>query len=185
MINRQFNQFPVLDSERLTLRKIEFEDEIQLYKLLSDEDVARFDYFYPVKSHEQVIKFIERYNEELYENEEITWGIVLKENNKLIGICCLGDFEEGARRSEVGYSIIQNYWGNGYATEAVKTLIKFGFNYMNLNRIEAIITPGNDASVKVLEKLNFTKEGLVRERDLIKGKLEDGIIMAILKREYL
>jgi ribosomal-protein-alanine N-acetyltransferase len=56
---------------------------------------------------------------------------------------------------------------------------------MNLNRIEAFITPGNDASVKVLEKLNFTKEGIVRERDLIKGKLEDGIIMSIIQKDIV
>jgi len=55
---------------------------------------------------------------------------------------------------------------------------------MNLNRIEATITPGNDASVRVLRKLDFVQEEIVRERDLIKGKLEDGIIMSVLKREY-
>ena len=56
---------------------------------------------------------------------------------------------------------------------------------MNLNRIEAIITPGNYASIRVLEKLESITEGIVRERNLIKGKLEDGIIMSILKREYI
>jgi [ribosomal protein S5]-alanine N-acetyltransferase len=55
---------------------------------------------------------------------------------------------------------------------------------MNLNRIEATITPGNDGSVRVLKKLNFKQEGIVRERDFIKGKLEDGIIMALLKKDY-
>lgn len=111
-------------------------------------------------------------------------GIFLKDNDVLIGTCCLGDFNEGAMRSEIGYSILRNEWGKGYATEAVNEIVRFGFEVMGLNRIEATITPGNDASVRVLEKLNFTKEGLVRERDLIKGKLEDGIIMAILKKDY-
>lgn len=111
-------------------------------------------------------------------------GIFLKDNDVLIGTCCLGDFNEGAMRSEIGYSILRSEWGKGYATEAVNEIVRFGFEVMGLNRIEATITPGNDASVRVLEKLNFTKEGLVRERDLIKGKLEDGIIMAILKKDY-
>lgn len=75
-------------------------------------------------------------------------------------------------------------WGRGYATEAIREVLDFGFKVMNLNRIEATITPGNNASVRVLRKLNFVQEGIVRERDLIKGKLEDGIIMAVLKREY-
>ena len=97
----------------------------------------------------------------------------------------MGEFNQGARRAEIGYDLTQKQWGKGYATEAVKAVIDFGFNRMNLNRIEATITPGNDASVQVLKKLNFTREGIVRERDLIKGQLEDGIIMSLLRREYL
>lgn len=184
MINKNFKPFPKLETQRLVLRQIDNSDVTSLFEILSDPKVAEFDYFYPVKSIEEAGKFIKRYTEEIEENEEITWGIVLKESNKLIGTCCLGDFEDGSRRTEIGYDIKQSEWGKGYATEAVKSVIEYGFNKMNLNRIEATITPGNDASVKVLSKLNFTQEGIVRERDLIKGKLEDGIIMSILKREY-
>ncbi|MEJ6949631.1 GNAT family N-acetyltransferase [Natronospora cellulosivora (SeqCode)] len=184
MINRCFEPFPKLETERLILRQVVDKDLEQLYEMLSDAEVAKFDYFYPVKSKEEVVKFIERYTEELLEKEEITWGIVLKETDKLIGTCCLGDFNEGARRCEIGYDIAQKHWNKGYATEALKAVLSFGFNSMNLNRIEATITPGNNASIKVLEKLNFIHEGVVRERDLIKGKLEDGIIMSILQREY-
>ena len=185
MINRCFVPFPNLETERLILRQVEEKDLEQLYEMLSDAEVAKFDYFYPVTSTEGVMKFIERYKRELEEKEEITWGIALKETNSLIGTGCLGSFNEGARRAEIGYSITRKQWSKGYATEAIKAVIEFGFNVMNLNRIEATITPGNNASIKVLEKLNFTQEGIVRERDLIKGKLEDGIIMSILKREYI
>ncbi|SHK07552.1 ribosomal-protein-alanine N-acetyltransferase [Clostridium amylolyticum] len=185
MINKCFVPFPKLETERLLLRQVVDKDLEQLYEILSDAEVAKFDYFYPVTSKLEALKFVERYNEELKENEEITWGIILKESNKLIGICCLGDFDEGARRTEIGYDIAQAQWGNGYATEAIKAVIDYGFNTMNLNRIEATITPGNNASVNVLRKLNFIQEGIVRERDLIKGKLEDGIIMSILKRDYV
>lgn len=184
MINKCFNPFPILETERLLLREIKVEDVKDLYEILSDVEVAKYDYFYPLKSDSEVIKFIKRYKKELEENEEITWGIILKTTNKLIGTCCLGDFDEGAKRAEIGYSIAKLEWGKGYATEAVKVVIDFGLNVMELNRIEANITPGNDASVRVLKKVNFVHEGIVRERDLIKGKLEDGIIMAILKKDY-
>ena len=184
MINKEFNPFPVLETTRLILKKVDTEHLDQLFELLSNPEVAKFDYFYPVTSIKEVTKFIDRYREEIENGEEITWAIVLKETNKLIGTCCLGDFDEYARRLEIGYSIIQSQWGNGYATEAVEVVIDYGFNNMNLNRIEATITPGNDSSVRVLKKLNFNREGIVRERDFIKGKLEDGIIMALLKKEY-
>lgn len=185
MINRSFVPFPELETERLFLRQIEDSDMEQLYEILSDPEVAKFDYFYPIGSKEEAMKFIKRYKAELEENEEITWGIILKETNKLIGICCLGDFNEGASRAEIGYDITRTEWRKGYATEALESVIYYGFNTMDLNRIEATITPGNDGSVKVLRRLSFTQEGIVRERDLIKGKLEDGIIMSILKREYI
>ena len=184
MINKSFVLFPELETERLILRQIEDDDVEELYEMLSDPEVAKFDYFYPVKSKEEAMKFIKRYKDELDENEEITWGIILKETNKLLGTCCLGDFDEGARRSEIGYDITRIEWCKGYATEALEAVVDYGFNFMNLNRIEATVTPGNEASIKVLRKLNFVQEGIVRERDLIKGKLEDGIIMSVLKREY-
>ena len=63
--------------------------------------------------------------------------------------------------------------------------IAFGFNTINLNRIEATVTPGNQASINLLRKLHFKQEGIVRQRDFIKGKLEDGVIMALLKDEYV
>lgn len=185
LINEFFNAFPKLETERLILRQVTQEDADQLYEILCDPEVAKYDYFYPVKSKDEVIKFIERYKQELEENEEITWGIILKETNKLIGTCCIGDFNEGARRAEIGYDIAQVEWGKGYATEAIKEIVAFGFNVMNLNRIEATITPGNNASVRVLSKLNFVQEGIVRERDLMKGQLVDGIIMSVLKRDYI
>ncbi|GGH23568.1 GNAT family N-acetyltransferase [Paenibacillus segetis] len=185
MINKCFVPFPILETDRLLLRLVEKTDVEQLYEVLSDAEVAKFDYFHPLTSLDQALEFIARFKNELEENEEITWGIILKETNRLIGTCCLGSFDDGARRVEIGYDIAQAEWGKGYATEALGAVINYGFNTMNLNRIEATITPGNDASVKVLKKLNFEHEGIVRERDLIKGKLEDGIMMSILQRDYV
>ncbi len=172
-----------IKTERLILREITKDDVNEIFEIFSDEDVAKFDWFAPIKDIDAALKFIQRYKESFEEKEEITWGIALKETNKLIGICCLGNFESDSRRAEIGYDIKKTEWNKGYATESVKAITEYGFNKLNLNRIEAFITPGNDASVKVLKNLGYTQEGIVRERDLIKGKLEDGIIMAILKRD--
>lgn len=180
-----FEAFPVIETERLFLREINPSDVKNISEIFSDAEVAKYDWFYPIKSQDDAMKFISRYSDEFQQQEEITWGIALKENNKLIGICCLGDFVEEARRCEIGYDIMRSQWNKGYASEAIKAIVDFAFKIMDLNRIEAFITPGNDASVRVLRKNNFTQEGIVRERDLIKGKLEDGIIMAILKKDYM
>ena len=174
-----------IETKRLILRGINENDVEGIYKVFSDPKVAKYDWFRPIESKDDAIKFIKRYKEEFETGEEITWGLELKDTKELIGICCLGNFDSGARRAEIGYDLVQDKWNKGYATEAVDAIVKFGINQMNLNRIEAFITPGNDASVKVLEKLNFTKEGIVRERDLIKGKLEDGILMSIIQKDIV
>lgn len=174
-----------IQTNRLILREVNENDVDGIYKVFSDPEVAKYDWFSPIESKNDAEEFIKRYKEEFEAGEEITWGIELKDTKELIGICCLGDFDNDARRAEIGYDLAQDEWNKGYATEAIGEVVKFGLSEMNLNRIEAFITPGNDASVKVLEKLNFTKEGVVRERDLIKGKLEDGIIMAILQKNVM
>jgi len=184
-MNREcFNAFPVLETERLILRKIEPKDVEAVLKIYGDPKAAEYDWFNPIESEEKAMKFIHHFNKEYEEQEEITWGITRKGDGAFIGTCCLGDFDDDARRSEIGYVLLRNEWNKGYATEAVKALVTFGFEIMNLNRIEAFITPGNDASIRVLKKANFLQEGIVRERDLIKGELVDGVILAILKRDY-
>lgn len=180
-----FDIFPLLETERLILRRINVKDQEAMFKIYSDPKTAEYDWFSPIETKEKALRFIEHFNKEFEEQEEITWGIVRKEDGDFIGCCCLGDFNEEVRRSEIGYVLRRSEWSKGYATEAVKALVAFGFETMNLNRIEAFITPGNDASIAVLKKAGFLQEGVVRERDLIKGKLEDGVILAILKRDYL
>lgn len=184
MIKFEFEPFPELSTERLNLIQITKQHVGDLYELLGNPNVAEYDYFYPVESIEHVNKFIDRYESELKDESEITWGICLKTTGELIGTCCLGNFDEMAKRSEIGYAIKEKKWNKGYATEALKCILDYGFNHIQLNRIEATITPGNDSSVRVLEKLNFKQEGLVRERDYIKGQLVDGIIMGKLAREH-
>ncbi|BCN29825.1 GNAT family N-acetyltransferase [Anaeromicropila herbilytica] len=183
MVKECFNKIEVLHTNRLVLTEVKESDINEIFKIFSNPEVAKYDWFRPINSKEEAMKFIHRYMDEYDNEEEITWGIRLKETNELIGICCLGDFDEEARRAEIGYDLVSDRWNSGFATEALEAIVHYGLKVMNLNRIEAFITPGNDASVRVLEKLNFTREGLVRERDMIKGKLEDGIIMAILQKD--
>lgn len=183
-MNRNFEIYPQMETERLVLNEIKSEHAEDLSVLLSDEAVAKYEYFYPTQTLDQVHKFINHYAQERSEAEEITWGIFEKASNRLIGTCCLGDFCDDARRAEIGYAVVQSKWGKGYAIEALQAVLAYGFNVLDLNRIEGTITPGNDASIRVLEKLGFVREGHVRERDLIKGELVDGIIMGLLKKEF-
>jgi ribosomal-protein-alanine N-acetyltransferase len=179
-----FDIFPQLESERLIYREVNSEDVEDIFKIYSDPEVAKYDWYKPIDTKEDALFIINRYKREFQNKEEITWGVARKSDNKIIGYCCFGTFDDDSIRSEIGYGFNRDEWNNGYATEAIKVLVKFGFESMNFNRIEATVTLGNDASVKALKKANFLQEGIVRERTIMKGKFEDDVILAIIKRDY-
>lgn len=179
-----FDIFPVLESERLMYREVTPEDIEDIFKIYSDPEVAKYDWYKPIATKDDALSIINRYRREFQDKEEITWGVERKSDNKIIGYCCLGTFSDDSIRSEIGYGFNRNAWNKGYATEAIKVLVKFGFESMRFNRIEATVTLGNDASVKALKKANFLQEGIVRERTIMKGKFEDDVILAILRKDY-
>lgn len=179
-----FEDFPELTTERLLLRRITKEDVEEIFEIYSDPEVARFDWYYPIENRDKAVKVIENFEEGYDEQEEITWGVTIKGDNKIIGYCCLGDFQEGPRSCEIGYGFNRQFWNKGYGTETVMALVKFAFEEMNINRIEGTVTLENDISIKVLKKCNFTEEGTFRERTFMKGEFVDDVILAILRKDY-
>lgn len=179
-----FDIFPELESERLIYREINSEDVEEIFKIYSNPEVAKYDWFTPINTKDDALSIINCYKKEFENKEEITWGVARKNDNKIIGYCNLGSFDDDSIRSEIGYGFNREEWNKGYATEAIKVLVKFGFEVMSFNRIEATVTLGNDASIKALKKANFVQEGVFRERTIMKGKFEDDVILAILKKDY-
>lgn len=179
-----FDKFPQLESERLIYREVKLEDVEDIFKIYSDPEVAKYDWYEPINTKDRAISIINNYKDEFKNKEEITWGVARKDDNKIIGFCNLGDFDDDAIRSEIGYGFKRSEWNKGYATETIKTLVKFGFQSMCLNRVEAIVTLGNDASVKALKKANFVQEGISRERTFMKGEFVYDVILAIIKKDY-
>lgn len=180
-----FDIFPELESQRLIYREVHLGDVEDIFNIYSDPEVAKYDWYKPIATKDDALSIINRYRREFQDKEEITWGVARKSDNKIIGYCCLGTFNDDSRRSEIGYGFNRYEWNKGYATETIKVLTKFGFKIMDLNRIEATVTLGNDASVKALKKANFLQEGIVRERSIMKGKFEDDVILAIIKKDYV
>lgn len=185
MFEKSFDEFPVLYTDRLTLREIEEADIEEIYEIFSCAQVAQFSSHYPVESKDKVLIGIQRWKDEYNNKEQIRWGIALKDSNKIIGTCCIGDFDEVSKRCEIGYHLSSSYWNRGYMTEALRAMVRFGFERGNTNRIEAFVTPGNYGSVTVLKKLGFIEEGLLRERDFFKGKFQDGIVLGMLRSDYI
>ena len=119
---------------------------------------------------------------------ELSFFFLLTEKitNTIIGRCGLHNWNKEHHRAEIGYNISdENYKRKGLMTEAVSSIIDYGFNKLNLHRIEALVGSNNIPSLKIMENHNFTKEGLLRQHYNVADKYEDSIVYSILYNEYI
>lgn len=169
-----------LSTKRLLLRKMKSSDSDSLFQIWSDPEVTRFmniDRFTDQKQAKEMIMLFDKLSKE---NTAIRYSIIELESNKIIGSCGYNilDFENA--KTEIGYEIDKHYWGKGYAPEAISFLIKYAFNDLNLNRIEAKVEPENVNSIKVLKKLSFLFEGTMRKVERSKGRFIDLNLYSLL-----
>ncbi|WP_088072497.1 GNAT family N-acetyltransferase [Gottfriedia luciferensis] len=176
--------FPIITTERLYLREINVTDINRMFSILSREEVTKYYGLEAVKNSSEVLEII-HYFREMYETQSgIRWGIIEKETNQLIGSCGFNAYQVRNKRAELGYELHPDYWRKGYATEAIKALLSYGFDILQLNRIGAIVFPENIPSQMLLEKIGFMKEGLLRDY-LIQGKkAHNTFVYSILANEW-
>mgnify|MGYP001554239794 CR=1 FL=1 len=150
----------ILETERLILREIIPEDESAFFKMDSDPEVHRFLGNSPVKDLAQIKDVIAFIRKQYLENGIGRWAVVEKDSNEFIGWCGLKYFTETINNHihiyDLGYRFSKDHWGKGYATEAAKACLEYGFNKMKLKEIYAMTDSRNLNSNKVLKKLGFT-----------------------------
>lgn len=112
------------------------------------------------------------------------WGIARREGDALIGTCTLYRIDRVHRRAEIGYILRRDQWGRGLAHEALVALLGFAFGALGLHRLEADIDPRNAASIRLVERLGFKREGHLRERYRIGGEIQDSFIYGLLEPEW-
>ena len=184
MLTLNFDPFPVITAERLLLRKVNMKDVNEIFFLRSDERVMKFIDRTPAKSVEEASDFVKNILTLEENNEAVTWAITLNGKTKLIGTICYWSIQKAHFRAEVGYVLHPEFWGKGIMQEALEEIIKFGFNSMNLHSIEANVNPGNEASIKLLERNNFRREAFFREKYFFDGKFLDTAIYSLLASEF-
>lgn len=177
-------KLPTIESSRIRLRHLEETDIDSLFDIFSDEEAMRYWSAPPFAERTEATKLLLQIHTNLERKMLFQWGIALKENDQIIGTSTLYNFDEKNRRAEIGYALNRTFWGNGFVNEALNALFKFAFEELNLHRIEADVDPNNAASVKVLERLGFEKEGFLRERWIIGGKTFDSFIYGLLRRDW-
>ena len=180
-----FKGTPQLETQRLILRKLTIEDDKAVFEYGSDPEVPKYMTWNVHKSIDDARSFI-NFTLGRYERDEAgEWGIVLKENNKLIGSIGFAWCDIKNRRAEIGYALARPYWGRGIMTEAVNRVLKFAFEQMELNRIECCHFPANEGSGRVMQKVGMSFEGMARQKMFVKGQYWDIKQYAILRSDWL
>lgn len=175
---------PRIETERLTIRLVERPDLPSLLAINSNDTVTRFLPYESWKDMADAEAWHSRAEARHAAGEAGQFVIVLRASGRVIGTCLLFRFEEASARAEVGYVLGQEYWGAGYMLEAIKALVAFAFEQMHLRRLEAELDPRNVASAKLLERLGFVKEGLLRQRWAMKGEITDSSLYGLLRAEW-
>ena len=181
---RYFYPFPTLTTDRLILRKLTKNDAQSLYEYCSSSRAAQYSLWTPHSSVSETKSFLKYLVHSAHRGEYMTWGIVLKSSGELIGTCGYTYTDDDFKIAELGYGIKEKHYGNGYATEAMKAVIDYGFCTVGFVRQYAKVMVGNTPSVKLLERLGFIHEGNLKKGIIAKDKATDVSIYAMCDDDY-
>jgi ribosomal-protein-alanine N-acetyltransferase len=174
---------PLLDGARLRLRAFRRSDIEPLYGIYSDPKVMRYWSYPPWTERSQADVYLSRALAEPNDDGMLAWAIARLGDDGLIGTVALYQIDASQGRAEVGYALGAVHWGHGYAQEAIRLALVYAFEVLRLRRIEADVDPRNVASCRLLERLGFVREGLLRERWMVAGELQDSAIHGLLREE--
>lgn len=149
------------ETDRLTLRMVEESDAEAVFRIYSSEEVCRHYDIEPYTKKDQAAKHIGRWLKFFREGKQIRYTINLMD--QVIGTCGLYLINQSHNRACLGYDLLPEYQGHGYAREAVSAMVEETARYYRLRRIQAEVLPGNTASIRLLEMIGFSEEGLFRQ----------------------
>ena len=179
-----WEHLPRINTSRLSLRAISAEDVDDFYAVYSNPEVMRYWSTPPLANKEAASKLINEILEDVERHEILKWGIAMQPDDKLIGSVTLFHMDFTHRRAEIGYALGRAHWGNGYMQEALRAVLNYAFETLNLHRIEADVDPRNDGSVRTLERLGFQREGYLRERWQVNGEIQDAFFYGLLRPDW-
>ena len=184
MLILTFSNIPTLKTERLILRKMLVSDAPDMFDYARRADTSRYLVWSPHESISHTKAYLKFVNERYRAGDFYDWAVTLRDSGKMIGTCGFTRIDTTHHVGEIGYVINPDYHRQGLAAEAASAVIKFGFEELDLSRIEARFLRENEASLKVTKKLGMTLEGYLRDNIRVKGKTCTVGISSILKSEY-
>ena len=177
-------EFETLKTERLILKKITPEVLKYLFENYSDAEIKKeLGLTSDTELTTEKAKSYGGYT--TYDRTILSFLLVLKENNETIGRCGYHNWYKDHKKAEIGYVLYQEEnKRKGYMNEALGAIVAYGFNTMNLNRIEACTGPTNIASQNLIKKYGFTQEGYLRQHYIRNEEIQDSLIFSLLREEY-
>jgi ribosomal-protein-alanine N-acetyltransferase len=158
-----FTPFPVLETERLTLRELNLNDAKAIFGLRTNKEVNEFIDRRTPRNLSEARAFIDRISKLTSANKGIFWVIESKSNHQLVGTIGLRNFEDEEDYAEIGYELDPSYQQKGFMSEAFEVVLKYGFKQMELKTIEAFTHKNNTASISLLEKQKFVFEPEIKD----------------------
>lgn len=175
---------PTLNASRLCLRQLGDRDVPGLQAIFGDPEYLRYWSHGPLEGLEAATDYLDRIVSGWRDRTFFQWGIEEMASRQLVGTVTLGSWDHANRHAEIGFILRPSHTGLGLASEAVRTALVFGFGPMGLHRVEADVDPENEASVRLLERIGFQREGLLRDRWFtFFGEWKDSLILGLLADE--
>ena len=155
-----------------------------MFEYSGDTEVTKYLTWSPHASAKETERYIRVLQKKYADGSFNDWGLILKETGKFIGTCGYTSFDYAANTAEVGYVLGKPYWGQGLAAEAVKCVMRYGFEVFGLDGFTAKYMEGNDASGRVMQKCGMTLEGVYRHSMYIKGEFKNIVVYHVTKEQF-
>ena len=177
-------KFQELNTERLNLVQITEEHTESYFDIMSRDEVTKYYGMNSLKRLEDAEKMIASFPNTFNSNRGVRWGMIVKGSGAFIGTVGLNNLNAGSKRAEVGFELHPSFWNKGYTSEAVKEIINYSFNVLGLHRLGAVTFPQNDASISLLKKLGFVKEGILLGYLFQNKESHDAFVFSLLKTDH-
>lgn len=182
MLTFQFDTFPVLETDRMILRQVKTTDVDAIFQLRNDTQTVEYTARPPYESKKEAVDQINKMLDAYLSGDGLSWSITLKGSDEMIGGIGFWRMIREHYRAEIGYSLLPQYWNQGLMTEAIKKVVPFGLDEVGLHSIEANLNPHNMASIRILEKAGFVKEGYFKENYYFNGRFDDTLTYGKVKK---
>ena len=172
---------PLLTGDKVELREFVKDDLDSVLSLVGDERVTR-SLSFNSRSREQASDMLDGIITRSVVTPRTEWYLAVEVKRQVVGFARIA--LNGVQAAKLGYAIGADFWGNGYATDAARTLIRYGFSALHLHRISAAIGPDNSASIAVVQRLGMAYEGRIRDHVFTNGQWRDSLLYSVLAHEF-